>query len=338
MRRALLIFIACTAAARAQTGIETCKAIAFDVDAVACYARLIDTGSLGSDASAKAHMARGRIYAMDLVEPGFALADLNALIRSKPKLTEAYRLRGFVHYGLGQYAGALADFDEAIALQPASVEAAYLRAETLFEMRKYDSAIAAYAKAVAMRPALAESLGYRREDARQLSQLFAPAVLAKADNDTLVKPGDDVSTAVASCNGAAHASDAPATLKCAKLMLTMAEYEQAVLNFRLAFPVPGEDWEINRGHGKSAQGFIISAGEQCDRLVKMRPDMAEAWYVRGRVGYRSSEKSHADLDRAIALKPDYAEAHILRAIVKHEAHDAAGAKADAEKARQILGK
>ena len=203
---------------------------------------------------------------------------------------------------------------------------------------KYDSAIAAYAKAVALRPALAESLGYRREDARQLSQLFAPAVLAKVDDDTLVKPGDDVSTAIGSCNGAAHASDAPATLKCAKLMLTMAEYEQAVLNFRLAFPVPGEDWEINRGHGKSAQGFIISAGEQCDRLVKMRPDMAEAWYVRGRVGYRSSEKSTADLDRAISLKPDYAEAYVLRAIVKHEAHDAAGAKADAEKARHILGR
>ena len=122
----------------------------------------------------------------------------------------------------------------------------------------------------------------------------------------------------------------------------MADYEDAVVNYRLAFPAPGLDsgWEFDRGHGKAAQGYVFAAAGHLDRAVASQPNLAEAWYLRALVGYHGyeSERARGDVDRAIALKPDCAEAYILRALVKRHAKDAAGAKADAQKAVKLLGK
>jgi tetratricopeptide (TPR) repeat protein len=344
MKRAFLdalVLSACllgASAAPASSKLDACKAITYDADAVACTSHLIESGALRGDASAEALRMRAKLYAMDVVQPGLALADLDKLVAMKPKLAEAYRQRGFVFQALGRYSHALADFDKAIALQPDFVEAIFLRAETLFAMRRYDRAIAEYEKAAALRPALAPSFDIRRKEGRDLALLFGPSGPAKADTANLIMPGRDTTRLFAACNDATHAE----ALRCGKIMLVMADYEDAVVNYRLAFPVPGLDsgWEFDRGHGKAAQGFVFAAVGHLDRAIASQPNPAEAWYLRALVGYHGyeSERARGDLDRAIALKPDYAEAYILRALVKRHAKDAAGAKADAQKAVKLLGK
>jgi tetratricopeptide (TPR) repeat protein len=313
----------------------------------ACTA-LIESGKTSADALVDAYYNRGRIYATGTsVQPGFAIDDLDKLIALKPVDAEAYRLRGFTYYAMGQYSRAVSDLDQAIALKSDFAEAYFLRGEIDFGMRQYDRAVADYDKAIALQPLFFGTASAGRAEALRRARLFGPTVPAKADTENIVEPGKGMSEAFGACEASIspknppHSASAGDFLNCGKLYLFAAGYERNLLNYRIATgddPPNIDDIVINRGHGKNIQAYEMMAEEAFSRAIALKPDCAEAYFYRSQISFHGPDNSSAiaDLSRAIALKPDYTEAYGLRALAKLNSKDEAGAKADAQKAMTLL--
>jgi tetratricopeptide (TPR) repeat protein len=64
-------------------------------------------------------------------------------------------------------------------------------------------------------------------------------------------------------------------------------------------------------------GKYDDAGEKLDRAIKAQPDVADAYYQRGRVLHQKKDfdRAKADLDQAVRLKPDFTAAYEERGIV-----------------------
>ena len=74
----------------------------------------------------------------------------------------------------------------------------------------------------------------------------------------------------------------------------------------------------NRGRAKSDLGLHETVLADYDEAIRLKPDFAEAFYNRGFVKYDLGrhEAALADYDEAIRLKPDFAEALVNRGYVK----------------------
>ncbi|MBI5369002.1 MAG: protein kinase [Planctomycetes bacterium] len=77
-----------------------------------------------------------------------ALAKYEELIRTRPRLTEAYIGRGIVHLRERRYPAAVADFDQALALDPRSLAARTERGNVFAAQGNVDLALAEYGKAL----------------------------------------------------------------------------------------------------------------------------------------------------------------------------------------------
>lgn len=70
---------------------------------------------------------------------------------------------------------------------------------------------------------------------------------------------------------------------------------------------------LKRGISLFEKKDYLRARENFERAVELNPQLAEAYYFRGRVQF-DNEKADADFTKAIELKPDYAEAYFRRGL------------------------
>jgi len=74
------------------------------------------------------------------------------------------------------------------------------------------------------------------------------------------------------------------------------------------------------------------------RAIKIKPDLAAAYFNRGNARYKLGELNEAiaDYNRAIKIKPDYAAAYFNRGIARMILGDKQGAIEDMQKAVQLF--
>jgi tetratricopeptide (TPR) repeat protein len=102
---------------------------------------------------AEAYRARAMAY-RDSVhgDTSEALADLTAAVETDPTYAEAYRSRGVVLLGQGDYYGAMADFNKALELDPKWALGYYTRGMALLDHDHRDQAIADLRRVIELQP------------------------------------------------------------------------------------------------------------------------------------------------------------------------------------------
>jgi tetratricopeptide (TPR) repeat protein len=95
-----------------------------------------------------------------------------------------------------------------------------------------------------------------------------------------------------------------------------------------------------RGHKLLGDGQLAEAIQQLDAALKLDPTFALAYNARGFAHYllKHYAEALADFNVAILLNPAYANAYVNRGVVRRATGDAAGAEADAAKARELTAK
>lgn len=89
-------------------------------------------------------------------------------------------------------------------------------------------------------------------------------------------------------------------------------------------------------HGKSLfeKNDYLGAMEKFERAIELDPNLAEAYYFRGRVQL-NHDKAEADFTKAIELKPDYPEAYFRRGLGNDLNNKRAAAIRDYNKAIEL---
>ena len=82
-----------------------------------------------------------------------AVARFTAVINSKPKLTEAWFLRGIAKYNLNDFRGAMEDFSMAIKINPFYSDAFHYRGLTFEQLGDFNNAKEDLAAAMELNPA-----------------------------------------------------------------------------------------------------------------------------------------------------------------------------------------
>ena len=95
-----------------------------------------------------------------------------------------------------------------------------------------------------------------------------------------------------------------------------------------------------RGHKFLDDGHFAEAILQLDEAVKLDPQLALAYNARGFAHFKLKQYAEAvaDFNSALGLNPAYANAYLNRSVARRASGDAAGADADAAKARQATAK
>lgn len=86
-----------------------------------------------------------------------AIDILNVLIRSDKESYEAYFLRGYAKFGLGDLLGALQDFTTSLEINPVYTEAYHYRGIVFAELGNYKDAVEDFTSAIELRPDIAGS-------------------------------------------------------------------------------------------------------------------------------------------------------------------------------------
>lgn len=91
---------------------------------------------------------------------------------------------------------------------------------------------------------------------------------------------------------------------------------------------------LGRGKELLEKKEYLQALENFDKAVELDPNLAEAYYFRGRVQL-DDKKADADFTKAIELKPDYPEAYFRRGLKNDLNNDRAAALRDYNKAIEL---
>ena len=91
---------------------------------------------------------------------------------------------------------------------------------------------------------------------------------------------------------------------------------------------------LNRGKEQFEKKNYLQAQENFDKAVELDPELAEAYYFRGRVQL-DDDKAEADFTKAIELKPNYPEAYFRRGLKSDLNNDREAAMRDYSKAVEL---
>lgn len=92
-------------------------------------------------------------------------------------------------------------------------------------------------------------------------------------------------------------------------------------------------WALNA----SMNGEYEKAVEYCNKGIKINPESAYLFYLRGRSKGDIQQFNHGieDLNAAIKIKPNFADAFVERGYIKQKKGDIKGAEEDYKKAKEI---
>ena len=93
----------------------------------------------------------------------------------------------------------------------------------------------------------------------------------------------------------------------------------------------------NRGLEKALAGDFAGAVREFDRVLRINPQLVEAYYKRGRCRFELGDRTGAiaDYNQALQLQPERTEIYLSRGLTKLALKDNAGALADAEQSLKL---
>jgi tetratricopeptide (TPR) repeat protein len=228
-----------------------------------------------------------------------AIRQIDAALKIRPDVADAYNNRGNALKKLGRFEEALASYNQAIAFKPDDAASFNNRGSVFKDLRQLEEAATDFDSAIALKPDFAEAFN-NRGNVLWEQKRFEEA-LENYDRAIALKPNnvDALNNRGNSLNALNRPDEA------------LASYERAIAldpNFAAAFN--------NRGNVLWEQRRPNEALEAFDRTIALRPDHADAISSRGKTLalLKRTDESLADFDRAIELKPDNADAFWNRAL------------------------
>ena len=100
-----------------------------------------------------------------------AMADLDKVLESNPRLAAAYYLRGILYQRKNEHIRAISDFDKAIELNPRFAEAYNNRGIVYESESQYDRALSDYSEAIKLNPRFASAYANRATIMRKLGNM-----------------------------------------------------------------------------------------------------------------------------------------------------------------------
>jgi tetratricopeptide (TPR) repeat protein len=100
-----------------------------------------------------------------------AMADLDKVLESNPRLAAAYYLRGILYQRKNEHIRAISNFDKAIELNPRFAEAYNNRGIVYESESQYDRALSDYSEAIKLNPRFASAYANRATIMRKLGNM-----------------------------------------------------------------------------------------------------------------------------------------------------------------------
>ncbi len=240
----------------------------------------------------EAYSLRGDIHSATGRED-LAVSDYKKVIQlEKPKDAFGYLRRSSAYAGLNNYQKALQDNDQAIRLQPDNPFLYSKRGMLHVRMKQYQLAVLSFDEAIRRAPDNAFAYNSRG---------LANARLGKHQNAIR-----DYSEAIRLKPDSADLYSSRAGSYSA-----LRIYDRAIEDYNKAISLQ-EDYSyyLSRGNTYGIIGQSNLAIRDFDRVIQLKPDRAEAYFLRGLeyMGQKRYQRSIADFDHTIRLKPDYASA------------------------------
>ncbi len=230
-----------------------------------------------------------------------AQQEFSTALGLRPESSYAYLNMGITLSRQGASNEALIAYEQALKLRPRYPEAHFNRGITLARMGRFDNALADFARAIELRSDYAEAHMHRGQTLANL-QRYPEAI--QALNRAIELKRDYALAYVNRARTFAHMGPecreaASRDWQTASALGAVPEQRNLVLGVSLAH-----------------QGEFSKALDIFDRVIKLRPDYAEAYMNRAitlaRMGMDRFDDALADFDHAIELRPDYAAAHMNR--------------------------
>jgi tetratricopeptide (TPR) repeat protein len=249
-----------------------------------------------------------------------AIDDFTTALHFDSKLVGAHRRRALAYFEKGDLNAALADLDQALKLDANDAASHVLRGRVYERKAAFDEALAEFDRAVQLN-AKDETAYYHRgwtherkgDRTRALEDYDRALALDPADSQALIHRGD--------LHRAEHQNGQ-----------AVRDYQEALRNHpdpqafcRLA--------EIGFEQGRRDEAVRICTIE----IERFDPEDPAAFVLRGRVlaAQNQGEAAIADFGRALALDPRLVAVYRLRAAAYEQKGDAAHARADADRAKQL---
>jgi serine/threonine protein kinase/regulator of sirC expression with transglutaminase-like and TPR domain len=289
-----------------------------------------------------------------------ALADYEELIRLQPKNAAAIFGRAGVECDVKQFDRALADMEETLRLDPKMIWAYFGRARVHAGLKHWERAIADYNTFLAELPDFAPA--YQGRAMCNASRGDVKAALPDMDRVVRMKPDavgsrhyrawlrarlGDYDGAIADYSRLLHDDPNAVDKLCdrASAYALAGRYQEAEADFTASLSRAGKNpWPLlRRAHNLHARrGDYDRAIADCDAMIAVNPNIAEAYFYRGLALLSKGENARAaaDFDHVFELdQPEsltfqgemrlrYPELHDARANARERLGDLEGAKAD----------
>ena len=242
--------------------------------------------------------------------PAEASKDFNEVIRLEPQNAEAYYGRGLSLHQLGNKKDAIDDFSRSIELNPEFTKAYQERGRAYSELGDHRRAIEDFTHAIGIYSELLEGYYLRALSHHSLGEKDK-AIADYLQLVHLAVPNEKVKRIET------------------KLTSNLASvYYRGLARFHLALIVGPKDWGFtDKAKEFAKRDYLELAAKDFTLVISARPQLADAYYQRGRVrltsrvaqytelseSFRADVKGAlADLSRAIRLNPSLAEAYFAR--------------------------
>lgn len=234
-----------------------------------------------------------------------ALKDLDRAVEMLPDFAEARYSRGRVHFEIGDVDAAMADYDKAIELNPKYVEAYNSRGHTYYILKQWSKAAPEYKRAIEINPDFAS--GHQNLATTYVELGEYQLAVAEYDRALELDRENDFIYAQRAI-ARAWTGDVDGATKDAQIFLEKFEglkdkpYDLDPVAFKTSTAFLLGMIQINR---KDYAGAITTF----DQLIKDRPKLAEAYYMRAAAHRLAGNDVRADEDcrTALELDPDIDE-------------------------------
>jgi tetratricopeptide (TPR) repeat protein len=234
-------------------------------------------------------------------EFGKALQQIDAALRIKSDVADAYNNRGNVLKRLGRFDEALASYGRAVALNPHDAASFNNRGTVLKDLKRLDEALSDFDAAIALKPDFAEAFNNRGNVLLASKRLME--ALANYDRAIALKP-----------------NDADALNNRGTALKDLKRFDEALASYDRAIKLKPDHASAyyNRGTVLFDLNRIEEALPDLNKAVALNPNHAESLLNRGSAlrELKRLEEALADFDGAIALKPDLVDAFWNRGLVR----------------------
>lgn len=297
------------------------------------------------------NVGRAQLYNEKFSE---AIESFNTVIRVKPKLPEAYFLRGIAKYNLMDYLGAEQDYSKAIEFKPNYTYALKYRGHTRYNLKKYYLAINDFEQAISLDatdPDLYNVRGLCKINVNQYEQAIydfnSSLDITKKNKRAYFYRGiarvmaEDTLSALSDYKKALKLDPNyyDVYMNIGILYSEQYKYDTAIINFTKVIELdPLNDGAyINRSIAYYNKKNLDAAIQNLDTAIQINPKNSLALFNRALIKNENGLKKEAitDFDKVIFLNPQNILTYFNRGLIKLEINDLQGAFIDFTQAIEI---